>query len=36
MTTTNSKFAVTYEIDYTHRVVVGVTAPDAETAMLIG
>jgi hypothetical protein len=26
------KFAVTYEIDYTHRVVVGVSAPDAETA----
>jgi len=26
------KFAVTYEIDYTHRVVVGVAAPDAETA----
>ena len=33
MTTTNSKFAVTYEIDYTHRVVVGVTAPDAEAAI---
>ena len=26
------KFAVTYEIDYTHRVVVGVTAPNAEIA----
>ena len=26
------KFAATYEIDYTHRVVVGVSAPDAETA----
>jgi hypothetical protein len=26
------KFAVTYEIDYTHRVMVGVTAPDAEAA----
>ncbi|WP_051604166.1 hypothetical protein [Methylobacter tundripaludum] len=27
-----TKFAVTYEIDYTHRVVVGVTATDAESA----
>ena len=26
------KFAVTYEIDYIHRVMVGVTAPDAEAA----
>ena len=33
MTTTNSKFAVTYEIDYIHRVIVGVTAPDAEAAI---
>jgi hypothetical protein len=30
--TMTKKFAATYEIDYTHRVVVGVTAPDAETA----
>lgn len=28
----NKLFAVTYEIDYTHRVVVGVKAPDAESA----
>lgn len=33
MTTTNSKFAVTYTIDYTHRVVVGVTAPDSVAAI---
>ena len=31
--TNTKKFAVTYEIDYTHRVVVGVTAQDAEAAI---
>ncbi len=29
---TTHKFAVSYEIDYTHRVVVGITALDAKTA----
>ena len=28
-----TKFAVTYEIDYTHRVVVGVSTPDSESAI---
>lgn len=28
-----TKFAVIYEIDYTHRVVVGVSTPDSESAI---
>lgn len=31
----NKKFAVTYELAYTHRVVVGVTAGNAEDAIAI-